>query len=342
MSFANSTWKCERVSGYPAAVRHFSKTKKPRTVRWGEDERPLYNVASHHYRLVRGPLDASGDAEYYDAVLYATPMLRMFKPEEDGTTVKWVANYSSQTSKDFLYSVCDLGTAPTVTCNDGKVRRVPLAYGKIEEYVAPNGVTVPKGWSAVLVERGGVVLLEQSAHRPVFTRVASDEEKQQRKEFRKKIAQYLDILVARRPTYKEEVTVSYDQGVDGNHPSYYRTHFAAVGITSFNDINEGAFNYADSVARHIYSNMLAKVYVAELEAKNPKLLSEIARMELGKYNWTARRAEVRAADLPLSVDASAFRKNVSNALVRGVRLDSISGRRYLEMFPTELPRKYWG
>ncbi|MFZ9972160.1 MAG: hypothetical protein ACO3SE_07915 [Sedimenticolaceae bacterium] len=346
MSFSNSTWKCQRISGYPAAVRHFSKTKKPRTVRWGEDERPLYNVASHHYRLVRGPLDASGDAEYYDAVLYSMPMLRMFKPKEDGTVVRWVANHHSQTSRGFLYNVCGIDSGgQRLLCNDSQERRLPLSSYTSQEYVAPNGVTVPACWSAVLVERNGALVLEESAHRLVYTRVASDEDKKERKEFRKKIAQYLDILTARRSTYKEEVLVSYDQGEYGGfrqNTSRSFTPLATVGRTSFNEINEAAFAYADKVAKNVYANMLARVYVTEVAAKNPKLLSEIARLEAGKYSWAVRHAKVRASDLPLSVDAAAFRKTVSATLLRNLSLDSPSGRKYLDMFPTQLPKKYWG
>lgn len=337
MSFANSTYKCERISGYPAAVRHFNKTKKPRSVRWGEDERPLYNVASHHYRLVRGPLDEAGDAKYYDAVLYQTPMLRLFKQKEDGTKVVWIANHDSQTSKGFLYNVCGVSGGMTVTCDDGQRRHLPLSHYRTGDYAAPNGVTVPDKWSAVLVCRAGTVLLEQSAHRLVYTRVASEEDKERRKKFRENIAQYLDILVARRPTYHSEVSVSYDQGV--NRRQNFR-HYPIVTQDAFSDINERAFKFADEVATSVYSNMLAEVYAEEVEADNPKLLSEIER--LSSDTWAARCAKVRGADLPLSVDAAAFRKNVAATLIRSFHLDITSGKSYLEMFPTQMPRKYWG
>ena len=46
-------YNIKRISGYNQAARYFEETKKPRTVKWGEDERPLYNTRSYHYRIVK-------------------------------------------------------------------------------------------------------------------------------------------------------------------------------------------------------------------------------------------------------------------------------------------------
>ena len=44
----------KRICGYNQAARYFEETKKPRSAKWADDERPLYNTRSHHYRILKG------------------------------------------------------------------------------------------------------------------------------------------------------------------------------------------------------------------------------------------------------------------------------------------------
>ena len=44
----------KRICGYNQAARYFEETKKPRSAKWSDDERPLYNTRSHHYRILKG------------------------------------------------------------------------------------------------------------------------------------------------------------------------------------------------------------------------------------------------------------------------------------------------
>lgn len=40
-----------RIGGFQQAQRYFEKTRKPNGKAWQDNERPLYNTRSHHYRI---------------------------------------------------------------------------------------------------------------------------------------------------------------------------------------------------------------------------------------------------------------------------------------------------
>jgi len=301
-------------SGYPEAARHFNNTKKPRNVKWGEDERPLYKVSMHHYRLVRGPVDQNGDAEYYDAVLYRTPMLRLFKPKEDGTTVLWVRNHRSVTSRKFLYRVGGIYSGMPVTPSEGGERHLPLATSCDSDWFCPtNNVKVPSGWSAVITRDDKGVVLGGSAHRPVYTRATTPEDTALRKEFKQAIAYYADMFVLRMGNYHDRV-MEKAPDIRKRRKQRYCFHYpyAAYKInqTSFRsvlkDFDESVFKILDSIALAVYVREFAKL-----------------------------------PDEEDQVSTKSFRNSFVTRTMDLCQIKTASGKKWHEDFPEALPKKVY-
>lgn len=253
--------------GYPEAVRHFNNTKKPRSVKWGEDERPLYKVSTHHYRLVRGPIDQAGDAEYYDAVLYHTPLLRLFKPKEDGTAATWIRNYPSNTSAKFLFHVGNMHSGMRVTTSEGKERRLPLSTSCNYDWSClANNVKVPRGWSAVITYDDKGVVLGRSAHRPVYTPVTTQEDVALRTDFKQALAYYADMFVLRMGNCHDRVMAKAPDIRKHQYQKYRFSYPCAshkINSGSFHrelkDFDESVFKILDAIALAVYARELAKL-----------------------------------------------------------------------------------
>lgn len=300
--------------GYPEAVRHFRSTKKPRSVKWGEDERPLYKVSMHHYRLVRGPVDQFGDAEYYDAVLYQTPMLRLFKPKEDGTSTKWVRNYDSQTSARFLYRIGNMYSGMRVTSSEGGERQLPLSTSCTSDWFClTNNVKVPSGWSAVITSDDKGIVLGRSAHRPVYTPVATQEDIDLRKAFRQAISYYADMFVLRMGNCHDRVM---EKAPDIRKRTYQRHRFGypfaayKINATSFphvlKDFDESVFKILDTIALAVYARELAKL-----------------------------------PDEEEQVSTKTFRNSFVARTIELCQIKVASGKKWHQDFPEELPKKVY-
>jgi len=310
MSFSsNAIRNCTSITitgGYPAAVRHFEDTKLPRGTKWGEDERPLYNTRSHHYRLVRGPNGA-----YYDVVLHSTPMLRLFKPNEDGTRELCLRAHPSITSSTFMWSVCGFGYAPLFFTTDGDEVHVPLScYPQAGKRV---GLTpqIPSGFSArVTLDADGKLIRERSAHYMPYVNVMSDEDKAVRAAWTAKLATFIDMLMLRSSYYHAAAAPRMYNG----RPFRGTNYAALLGRNTYlhwDDVGEKEFAAMEKLAQLVYTQMLS------------------SRMYESDDNIKPDRIEVKN-----------FRANYTRVLFELMGLDSKNGKKLLGMFPTKLPRRY--
>ena len=105
MAFTISVQNAKRVRSYQACVNLFMEPPNLRRAGWGEDRRPLDGWRKSHMRVERGP-----SGEYFDVVLYSTPMARFFRPEPGGSSYVWYTPHGSQSSKAFMWHVLGLNT----------------------------------------------------------------------------------------------------------------------------------------------------------------------------------------------------------------------------------------
>lgn len=291
------------VGGYPAAARYFDETKLPRSKYWGDDARPLYNVRSHHYRIERGP-----NGDYYDVILYKTPMLRLFRPAEDGTREMHLRAHRTTASNQFMYYVCGFNYAPLFITQGGESVHVPLicnpSYGK-----AAVG-TVPEGFSAkIVLDADGRLIRERSAHYLTYSRQMSDSDKEARAEMTERLAPYIDLLMLRRDYFH----ASYKRPWSNGRPfrgACYRDLLGTDTFMHWMDVGNKEFQAMEKLAQLVYN----QVYAHKL--------------------WVDA-----ANDAPLTV--AQFRTNYTRTILELMDLDHQNGKRMHGAFPTKLPQRFW-
>ena len=88
--FAISTYNLARIRNFEDAEQHFNETKKPRTTRWLDHQRPLRDTRSTHMRIEKAHYNG---IDCYDLVLYTTPLIRYFRPNDKGERAVWLLNH---------------------------------------------------------------------------------------------------------------------------------------------------------------------------------------------------------------------------------------------------------
>jgi hypothetical protein len=303
--FSRSIQRCNTigiVGGYPAAERYFRNTKLPRSKYWSDNERPLYNVRCQHYRLEQ---HMGGD--YYDVMLYRTPMLRLFRPEADGTRELHLRAHGSSASSLFMWYVCGFSYAPSFTTQDGATVRVPLICSPA--YGSSAVGDVPESFSAkIVLDPQGRLIRERSAHYTTYSAVMSEHDKALRAEMLDRLAPFIDLLMLRR----EYFHAAYKTPMSNGKPFKRARYSDWVGLNTFKgwmDVGDNEFKAMEQLAQLVYNQVYAsKVWVDASD------------------------------DAPLTV--STLRSNYTRVILELMGLDTQSGKRMHGAFPTKLPQKY--
>ena len=204
--FSNSVHQLPTIDSYEAAQMYFmTKAKPPRSKKWMEHQRPLRNTRLHHYRIEHHT-QADGQ-EWYDVVLYQTPMARYYKPE--GTRRRVLLNGSgTNLSNQFRWSVLRYGRRfNTQAIFEGMeyTAIVPI-HTKNEIYDKGDHFCVDLWFDDYLLD------VAASKHTRHYTRKSSDEDKQQRKDVKQAMQSVLFMACTKLP--------EYEQGINEIDPSY--------------------------------------------------------------------------------------------------------------------------
>jgi len=202
--FSNSVQSLPTIDSYEAAQAYFDKTKKPpRSKRWAEHERPLRNTRLHHYRIEHHS-QADGQ-EWYDVVLYRTPMARYYKPE--GSRRRVLLNGSNTNlSNQFRWSVLRYGRRfNTQAIFEG------MEYTAIVPIHTRNNIH-DKGeqFCADLWFDDYLLDVAASQHTRHYTRKSSDEDKQQRKDVKQAMQSVLLMACMKLPDYEQQCTIDHN------------------------------------------------------------------------------------------------------------------------------------
>jgi hypothetical protein len=296
---------CARITitgGYPAAERYFRDTKLPRSKYWSDNERPLYNVRCQHYRIEQGP-----NADYYDVKLYKTTMLRLFRPEADGTRELHLRAHGSNASSQFMWYVCGFNYAPTFNTQDGATVHVPLTCYPAYDPAAVG--EVPDGFSAkIVLDPQGRLIRERSAHYLTYSKQMSEHDKSNRDEMRQRLEPFIDMIVLRREYYH----ASYARPSSNGKPfrsANYRGHLGRGTFMDWMDIGDKEFQAMDALAQMVYNQVRASKEWKDTMGEGPLTPTE-------------------------------FRNNYTRVILELMGLDTQSGKRMHGAFPTKLPQKY--
>jgi len=323
--FSDSVHNISPIAGFPQARRYFESTRKPpRSKRWEEHQRPLYKVSAPHYRIEC--FDGATEADsYYDIVHYQTPLLRYFAPKEDGSYAMLVNYYYSLTSRKLLARMRYGTGSGFSSVEEGKRVRIPMRHACKEDYTAPNGVTVPKGWSALLTyKESGMLDVSRSAHGPVHVFHTSRERRAERSTFFKQIRPYVDILMLSLPS---------------THANAFVCRWGSVSYRAVDELREALQLFSESdglmteALLHSMSNAFACAYAVRwehwMQDKHYPLFSTIK---------TSTRMPEGMPMLPADMARNAFMSFLQNSLAPFSKGDE---HKCLGQFPENLPRRYY-
>lgn len=202
--YSSSVQSLPTIDSYEAAQMYFmTKAKPPRSKRWAEHQRPLRNTRLHHYRIEHHT-QADGQ-EWYDVVLYRTPMARYYKPE--GSRRRVLLNGSNTNlSNQFRWSVLRYGRRfNTQAIFEG------MEYTAIVPIHTRNSI-VDKGeqFCVDLWFDDYLLDVKASQHTPHYTRKSNDEDKQQRKDVKQAMQGILLMACMKLHEYERDATISPD------------------------------------------------------------------------------------------------------------------------------------
>ena len=330
----------KRICGYNQAARYFEETTKPRTVKWGEDERPLYNTRSHHYRIVKG--EEKG-VQFYDLVLYATPMIRYYKPDANNHQRVLVRNHYSSASGNFLWHH-GLGRNRSLWCIDGYGvgREGKLLLNQAVHNAEKFGV--PYNWSADLMflddpSEGFKIDLTRSRHVPGYKAASSDEDKAKRKKLKQTVDHWIELLGYRLDEYlnseidtdrwqKQRAGESFTSAAD--MLSWNEQDMLRNGLKLVLDRDDSSWLELEGFVNAM--SQLGHAVVTHLQG----MRESKAR---GRWDWRERKyVYIKPAEPVTRAD---FRKSMESHLISLLNLREGSARVDIGQFPASIPRKWW-
>lgn len=311
-----NAYHCSRVRGYPEAVRHFDQRGPVKSKRWQNHERPLISTTEVWYKNVKG----LGPDDYYELVYGRdTPVIRYFKPEENGDYRVWLAlaGWGSRNAWNFL-DIHGWGWNKRYDTTCEQKVMTPLHSVAKEAYQG-----IPAGWHSCLTfNKSGLLILEKSNHRPAYTRKSSAGDKEARSGARRALDTTLDLLVLRTPSFHASAEVSSRMG----------RAFGGLSTWSFRHLEEAV---AGAVATGEVDDELLEILLP--------FAQQVYNVSLSKVWYTAERSYVSGNDLVLmpEVASEKFRKALQGALLRHSGLMKPHENVELPKFLTELPKKWF-
>lgn len=297
--FSTSIRNLPHIPGYAIAHEYFSNTKKPvtRNGAWCDNQRPLKDSRSHHYRIERG-----NDGEYYDVCLHQTVMARYYKPTAEGRHVLYTGHPSSM-SKQFMRHVLNVRHYNEQTTTDGRRVAVPIANKRC--LIDKGAEFSTKLW---LVSETGIhtqrlIDVDKSVHTPHYTHRMSADDKATHKQARANMEPYVTLACMRIPEFLERVNIDYDllepfKGVDVPWQQRSAIERIAQGKP---DISQAEINALMLVAEKVYDYEATKA-----AAKHPSIpvSEQVTEKVLADALWRIAKREcpflnLKSAAIPL-------------------------------------------
>lgn len=333
----SSIQNTQRICGYNQAARYFEETRKPRTARWGEDERPLYNTRSHHYRIVKGE---EGGVPFYDLVLYSTSMIRYYQPNALNEQRVLVRGHYSQTSSSFLWWHGFMrGKGFMFQDAEGNERRGCLLLNHCTEKATDHGV--PHGWSADLLFLGDVgtanIDLTRSRHIPGYKAATSPEDAAKRKQLKQTVDHWVELLGYRLDEYlNTEIAANSWRVRDAG-----RAFSSALELLTYSECDavksavEAALGGDDQfMDGEVFTNAMTKLgHAVATHLKG-------VRENQANMGWDYNTHRYIMGEIK-PVTRADFRKSMESHLVSLLGLRVGSARVDIGQFPESIPRKWW-
>lgn len=312
---------CASIGSFKKARNYFEGKKPVKSKRWQANERPLRSSRETWYKMVRG-----GDEDYYDLVLFNTPRIRYYKPNEIGEEVVLLRNDIDRSTWMWLY-LHGWGTwSEKKKTVGGEQVLAPLG---VEDIYKPHG-QVPPEWSARLVFTDGKLVLEKSDHRPIYKRKSSKEDKESRAKFRTEIDMLVELMTLRIDSLHENAQISWSRGRAFSQfdraANKSRWGLAQALRTAGTELTDNIAEHLFPFVQELYNVSLSKRYYNDKVSKhwNESFSSDAFNTE-GVKKLTVEQ----------------FAHTLRGALIHLSGKDRRTEKVALPKFPLEIPRRYF-
>ena len=331
---------CLRLHSYPQAQRYFEQRKRVRSNRWKDDERPLISSTETWYKLVRG-----GAEDYYDLVCWDKPVVRYFKPLENGDCRVLVRAGVYRQEQYFLFYQGFIRGFETL---DGRTVRVPLSYRVNTEFKS-----VPKDWSASLwFNKENKLIVDRSEHRDLAVPVSSAEDKERRKNFRKYLRRYIELIALRIPEYHANCQISKQctwifSGANDMDPLAVSEARNALRISEDQlqmgeDVTEEVLQAWIDYGQVFYNVLISREVSKLWREKHSSGYwpTSVAGVSYAGTSYSTSLTNMPSEYRPDPIPMDMFNKKLVEAMVHLGNQKKQTGMEPVEHFPEKMPKRY--
>jgi len=315
------------MRSYQDALDHyFSRPVPPRSKKWAampNNARPLQRTAYAHYGIHKRNED---QAIIYR--LYETNVATIYPPNAEGNTLVECCYYDSPLTNTFMgtNNICYYRLPTT----EGKEVCVPYVHS-----YAPYGDPKP-ATAKLMMDKDGKLIVSQSWHADIATRVSTTEDKNKRKELLKQLDGFVMLIGLRIDQYRANCTLDANYGrpfSQGYHqPDSIR--MCRVDADELEDIN-AAMNDPNVIDNLVEMGQGVFDILASKRAYEAELLG-----------WYASRAHPNGVDeakhaIIKGVSTEDFLKSYRSRLQKLVGIKEGTGFKIWGQFREKLPRKWY-
>jgi hypothetical protein len=321
------------MKSYEQALKHYNScVTPPRSKKWKampDNARPLKRTGDTQ----KGIHMREDGTIYYR--LYDTNIMTLHPRRPDGSALIEVRYCNSPTTNKFM---SDFGLwYSTLLTTEGKHVRVPAVqtqyYGSGKSY----------GLSATLVfDKDDRLIVNESWHAPIYTKVMSEDDKLQRKHIVKQLDTLFTLTMFRLAGFKANATIDSDLGApfSNGSRSYYITSPTKVledyiAQQRYNtDIlhNEEFIKLAMDAGQHIF-DVLASTRCFKADCIIP------AWERKNKTKWAAQN-DAQAQQIIEAVTPEDYVKSFKSAIMRMFKIGG-NARKDVGQFREKLPTKFY-
>lgn len=340
MGFSISTHNMQALRNYTQADNYFNSTRQPRGRKWAAHTRPLRDTRSTHLALVKGQ---HLGVECYDLVLYDTPMVRYFKPNEHGEQAVWLQYHYSTSSRKFLWSH-GWYVGMEIKDTEGNDAKIMFANDlSLSNHLFGDNFT-----ARLVFDSNHKLIRDKSVHMPAFRKSSTATMRARRKALKQKLdvafaiieMQYDDMLAS------AEYDIWNGRPFDSKYDSFPQMHIVRKAVQM---IEKGG-DPSDDERTHMINYMRRAAGQAIENTINRRLYDSDEVIDRAYWHRRQRvdfpeRGSFR--DLPDDLREMAtpsqedVRKSVTNRMVAMAGLNA-DQRVPVPMFDTAVPKTYYG
>lgn len=262
--FTSSMHTLPTINDFESAHEWFTKTPKPvtRKGQWNDNQRPLKDTRSWHYRIEQGR-----GGEYYDVVLYTTAMARFYAPTPDGRRVMYTS-HNSNTSKQFMRNVTRHSALMHMDTTDNQTVAVPVPA---KDCIHEDG----REFSASLWFDNSPhkrLVVEASAHTPMYTHKVGKSDKETRNHIKALCEPYITLACLRMGDWRRIEFIDEDllRPFKGGVEVLFFEREAIRRMTNGDALTQDFINAFMTLANKVYDYEATKLYYkAEHNSEQP-------------------------------------------------------------------------